>query len=96
VGSALIVAKHSSAAQLLNSSEWLFDSISLQIVVPGVGKKMLSLVVNPAAEKIIRNELQRLGAPANLMLIPGESTEQSCAQVSDPTEVRNEVPEGEK
>jgi DNA polymerase III gamma/tau subunit len=35
-------------------------------------KKMLSLTVNPAAEKIIRQELQRLGGPARFMVVPGE------------------------
>ena len=33
---------------------------------------MLSLTVNAAAEKIIRQELQRLGAPSRLLLVPGE------------------------
>jgi DNA polymerase III subunit gamma/tau len=36
-----------------------------------MGKKMLSLTVNAAAEKIIRQELQKLGAPARFMVIPG-------------------------
>ena len=36
----------------------------VRVSVPGMGKKMLSLTVNAAAEKIIRQELQRLGAPS--------------------------------
>ena len=36
-----------------------------------MGKKMLSLTVNAAAEKIIRQELQRLGAPARFLVVPG-------------------------
>ncbi len=33
---------------------------------------MLSLTVNAAAEKIIRQELQRLGAPTRFLVVPGE------------------------
>jgi DNA polymerase-3 subunit gamma/tau len=40
---------------------------------------MLSLTVNAAAEKIIRNELQRLGAPARFMVVPGEGTAAAAA-----------------
>ena len=43
----------------------------LRIAVPGMGKKMLSLTVNAAAEKIIRQELQRLGAPARFLVVAG-------------------------
>jgi len=32
---------------------------------------MLALTVNAAAEKIIRQELQRLGAPARFLVVPG-------------------------
>ena len=48
------------------------DGTSLRIEVAGMGKKMLSLTVNAAAEKIIRQELQRLGAPARFLVVPGE------------------------
>ncbi len=37
-----------------------------------MGKKMLALTVNAAAEKIIRQELQRLGAPTRFLVVPGE------------------------
>ena len=33
---------------------------------------MLALTVNGAAEKIIKQELQRVGGPARFMVIPGE------------------------
>lgn len=33
---------------------------------------MLALTVNGAAEKIIKQELQRVGAPTRFMVIPGE------------------------
>jgi len=78
VGSALVNAGHGSAAQLLGSGSWVLDSASLRIEVPGVGKKMLTLTVNAAAEKIIRLELQRLGAPARFMVVPGEGSVQAA------------------
>ncbi len=84
VGSALAAAGHSSAAQLLGSGAWSLDGASLRIEVPGVGKKMLSLTVNAAAEKIIRQELQRLGAPTRFVALPGEDTAQASATVSAP------------
>jgi DNA polymerase-3 subunit gamma/tau len=39
-----------------------------------MGKKMLSLTVNAAAEKIVRQELQRLGAPARFLVSAGEGS----------------------
>ena len=68
---ALATAGHSSAAQLLGAGEWSIDGGSVRVVAPGLGKKMLSLTVNAAAEKIIRQELQRLGAPARFMVTSG-------------------------
>jgi DNA polymerase-3 subunit gamma/tau len=84
VGSALVNAGHGSAAQLLGSSAWLLDTSSLRIEVPGVGKKMLALTVNATAEKIIRQELQRLGAPARFMVIPGEGAAPAAEPMAAP------------
>ena len=72
VGSALVAGGHSSAAQLLGSAAWTIEGSSLRIEIPGIGKKMLALTVNAAAEKIIRQELQRLGAPARFMVVAGD------------------------
>jgi DNA polymerase-3 subunit gamma/tau len=72
-GSALVDAGHSSAAQLLGSGSWTLDGATLRIEVPGVGKKMLALTVNAAAEKIIRQELQRTGAPSRFLIVSGEA-----------------------
>jgi DNA polymerase-3 subunit gamma/tau len=82
IGSALVNAGHSSAAQLLGSGTWVLDSSSLRIEVPGLGKKMLTLTVNAAAEKVIRQELQRLGAPARFMVVPGEGSAQAAPATS--------------
>jgi DNA polymerase-3 subunit gamma/tau len=68
---ALATAGHSSAAQLLGSGMWALDSAAVRVAVPGMGKKMLSLTVNAAAEKLIRLELQRLGAPARFLVSAG-------------------------
>jgi len=73
IGSALVAAGHSTAAELLGSGAWTLDGASLRIEVPGVGKKMLSLTVNAAAEKIIRQQLQRLGAPTRFQVVPGDA-----------------------
>jgi DNA polymerase-3 subunit gamma/tau len=87
IGSALVTSGHSSAAQLLGSGTWTLEGATLRIDVPAMGKKMLSLTVNAAAEKIIRQELQRLGAPTRFLVVPGDRTESSATaatQVSAP------------
>ena len=61
-----------SASTLLGAGSWTLDAGNLRIEVAGMGKKMLALTVNPAAEKIIRAELQRLGGPGRFMVVPGE------------------------
>jgi DNA polymerase-3 subunit gamma/tau len=72
VVSALATAGHGSAAQLLGNGAWRLESTSVQVSVPGMGKKMLSLTVNAAAEKIVRQELQRLGAPTRFVVSASE------------------------
>jgi DNA polymerase III subunit gamma/tau len=72
--SALADGGHATAAQLLGAGAWSLDGSSLRIEVQGIGKKMLTLTVNTAAEKIIRQELQRLGAPSRFLVVPGEGT----------------------
>ena len=67
----LATAGHSSAAQLLGSGTWTLDGAGVRVAVPSLSKKMLSLTVNAAAEKIIRQELQRLGAPARFVVTAG-------------------------
>jgi DNA polymerase-3 subunit gamma/tau len=87
ITSALDAAGHSSAAQLLGSGAWTLDGARLRIEVPGMGKKMLALTVNAAAEKIMRQELQRLGAPTRFLVVPGNGiaeTPQVPASISTP------------
>jgi DNA polymerase III subunit gamma/tau len=70
---AIAAQGHGSAAQNLSGAAWSIDGAQLRIEIPGMGKKMIALTVNPAAEKIIRHELSRLGGPARFLLVPGES-----------------------
>jgi DNA polymerase-3 subunit gamma/tau len=84
VGTALVNARHDSAAQLLGAAAWKFDGPSLRIEVAGIGKKMLSLTVNAAAEKIIRQELQRLGAPSRFLVVPGEGAAEAANPIAAP------------
>ena len=78
VGCALVEGGHVSASQLLGAGKWTIDGASLRIEVAGMGKKMLALTVNAAAEKIIRQELQRLGAPTRLLVVPDEGSAQAA------------------
>ena len=57
------------------------EGASLRIEVPGMGKKMLSLTVNAAAEKIIRQELQRQNAPTRFMVVPGSGAAAAAGSV---------------
>ena len=85
VVNALTEGGHVSAATLLGSGAWTIDGASLRIEIGGLGKKMLALTVNAAAEKIIRQELQRLGAPTRFLVIPGgHATEPSAAPMAPP------------
>jgi hypothetical protein len=91
IGSALLEAGHSSAAQLLAASEWTMEASSLRIEVPGTGKKMLALTFNAAAEKIIRHELQKLGAPTRFLIVPAEAAAgKTSASSSDSDQLAEE------
>ena len=82
VVSALAEAGHASASQLLAAGNWVLDVSNLRIEVAGMGKKMLSLTVNAAAEKLIKQELQRLRGPVRFMVVPGEAGSSSAAPVA--------------
>ncbi len=71
VVSALELGGHSSASQLLSAATWSVEGAGIRIETAPMGKKMLSLTVNAASEKIIRQELQRLGAPSRFLVVPG-------------------------
>ena len=85
IGAALAAAGRDSAALLLSTSSFTLDGANLRIEVPGMKPKMLKLTFDAAAEKIIRQELQRLGAPTRFFIVPGDSgTPQSAAPMAAP------------
>jgi DNA polymerase-3 subunit gamma/tau len=84
VCAALATAGHASASQLLGGGSWSLDGGNLRIEVAGMGKKMLSLTVNAAAEKIIRQELLRLGASARFLVVPGAGNGAGPTMMSAP------------
>ena len=84
VAGALNGGGHASAGQLLSTAVFVASGSSLRIEVPGVGKKMLSLTFNAAAEKIIRQELQRLGAPTRFLVVPGEGAAPAARTAAPP------------
>jgi DNA polymerase-3 subunit gamma/tau len=69
---------------LLGAGTWTIDGGSLRIEVVGMGKKMVALTINAAAEKIIRQELQRLGAPTRFLVVPSEAAGQENPQAAAP------------
>ncbi len=84
VAAALAAGGHGSAAQLLGNGSWRLDPTSVQVSVPGMGKKMIALTVNAAAEKIVRQELQRLGAPTRFVVLPGNGATSGAAVAPAP------------
>ena len=54
----------------------------MRIEVPGIGKKMLSPHRECRGEKVIRQELQRLGAPSRFLVVPGEGVAPTDAPAS--------------
>jgi DNA polymerase III subunit gamma/tau len=70
---ALEAAGHASAAQLLGAGVWTLDGAQLRIETAPMGKKMLSLTVNAAAEKIVRTALSQSGGPSRFLIVAGES-----------------------
>jgi DNA polymerase-3 subunit gamma/tau len=82
---ALAAANHATASQLLSTGTWTLDGSSLRIEVPGMGKKMLAITVNAAAEKIIRQELQRLGAPSRFLVVPGDGAISAATAAPTPS-----------
>ena len=84
IGAALVEAGHVSAAQLLGAANWNLDGASLRIEVPGIGKKMLALTVNANTEKLIRQQLQRLGAPTRFLIVSGEGSPAGQAPAAAP------------
>jgi len=62
---------HNTAAVLLGAGKWLEKGEAVEVEV-GMGRKMLSLTMNPEAEKICREALRAIGITHKLVVLPGE------------------------
>jgi DNA polymerase III subunit gamma/tau len=82
--SALTEQGHSSVAQRLGSAAWSLDGANLRIEVPGIGKKTLGVYITDAVQKILRQELNRLGGPARFLVVPGEAGAEPAAAQNEP------------
>ncbi len=69
------------------------EGSSLQIEVPSIGKKMLSLTVNAAAENIIRQELRRLGGPTKFSAVPGAGSASASTAAPAPVVAAGSIQE---
>ena len=74
VAKALAADGHATASMLVGSAVWALDGAQIRIEVSGMGKKMLGLTFNAAAEKLIRQELVRQNAPTRFLIVPGTAT----------------------
>lgn len=84
-------AGHATAAQLLCAGNWSIDGSMVRIETAAMGKKMLSLTVNAAAEKLIREALTAQGGPARFLVVPGETG--GMPQTASPAGPRGSVQE---
>ena len=89
---ALDQAGHASAAQLLGAGTWAIDGAIVRIEVAAMGKKMLSLTINGAAEKIIRETLAGQAAPSRFLIAPGQS-EAPAGRATAPAAAKGSVQE---
>jgi DNA polymerase III subunit gamma/tau len=73
VAQALHDKGHETASALLRGSKWTIAEDTITVAV-GVRKTMLSLTMNPEAERIARAALQQAGSNLKLAVVPGEGT----------------------
>jgi DNA polymerase-3 subunit gamma/tau len=64
---------HETASALLGAGQWSVNGDTITVAV-AVRKTMLSLTMNPEAERISRNALQRAGIGAKLVVVPGDGS----------------------
>jgi DNA polymerase III subunit gamma/tau len=75
VAQALHDKGHETASALLRAGEWSVSEGSNTItVLVAVKKTMLSLTMNPEAERIARAALQQAGSSAKLIVLPGDGS----------------------
>jgi DNA polymerase-3 subunit gamma/tau len=64
---------HETASALLRAGQWSLNGDTITVAV-AVRKTMLSLTMNPEAERISRNALQAEGIGAKLVVVPGDGS----------------------
>jgi DNA polymerase-3 subunit gamma/tau len=64
---------HETASALLRGGQWTVTDGSITVLV-AVKKTMLSLTMNPEAERIARTALQQAGSNARLVVLPGDGS----------------------
>jgi DNA polymerase III subunit gamma/tau len=64
---------HETASALLRGGQWAVGDTSITVSV-AVKKTMLSLTMNPEAERIARTALQQAGSNAKLIVVPGDGS----------------------
>jgi len=64
---------HETASALLRGGQWTVADGSITVSV-AVRKTMLSLTMNPEAERIARTALQQAGSNAKLVVLPGDGS----------------------
>jgi DNA polymerase-3 subunit gamma/tau len=73
VSQALHDKGHETASALLRAGQWSIEDGNI-IVSVAVKKTMLSLTMNPEAERIARTALQQAGSSAKLVVLPGDGS----------------------
>jgi DNA polymerase-3 subunit gamma/tau len=64
---------HETASALLRGGQWSIADNSITVAV-AVKKTMLSLTMNPEAERIARSALQQAGSSAKFIVVPGDGS----------------------
>jgi DNA polymerase-3 subunit gamma/tau len=65
---------HETASALLRAGQWSLSDPNTITVTVAVRKTMLSLTMNPEAERIARAALQQAGSSAKLVVLPGDGS----------------------
>ncbi|HZD76335.1 MAG TPA: hypothetical protein VE218_04980, partial [Acidobacteriaceae bacterium] len=64
---------HETASALLRGGQWTVNDNNITVSV-AVKKTMLSLTMNPEAERIARTALQQAGSNVKLVVLPGDGS----------------------
>jgi DNA polymerase III subunit gamma/tau len=72
---------HETASALLRAGQWSLNGDTINVAV-AVKKTMLSLTMNPEAERIARSALQAAGIGARLAVVPGDGSVSLSASAS--------------